>query len=346
MKEKFQPLNGQGVCEYAQVYYGWRRVKHNGCGLLAAYNALGLLGKPLPFGQIRRYFHRRWRPRFLGTNAYELRRFFQRQGLPVQVTRDPRELEAWLKEGGVGVMIQWNSTLRLWGLRLPNPAKGAHVVTATWGPEGLTVYNRYSNRDRAYTYSSMEELYQKASLLFGLYIKGKQVRKATRQDLDALAELYDRAVLHLQATVNYPKWEYGVYPCRDSVEQAILKGEQFLCEEEGQLLGAFILNEDPKGAYEKGEWKQTLSEGDYAVIHTLAVDPAAKGKGVGRRMVEFCISHGKQRGYKALRMDVVPENLPAIRLYESLGFTFAGQVDLERNHPEIPLFSLYERDLT
>ena len=66
------------------------------------------------------------------------------------------------------------------------------------------------------------------------------------------------------------------------------------------------------------------------------------GNGIGKEMVRFCIEYAKEHGYKAVRLDVVPDNIPARRLYESCGFKYVGDVDLERDIPEIPLFSMYE----
>lgn len=343
MNKKFHTLNGQGLCIHKEVRYGWRRVKQNGCGLLAAYNALGILNRPMDFFEIRKHFHRFWKPRFRGTSAFELRRFFRKQGLEVLWLREANQVEQHLKEGGVAVLLHWNRRFKRWDL--PNPLKGAHLICATWEGDHLAVYNRFSNRSKIYRYHSIEELYDTPKLICALYLPGKTVRKATMEDLDALTALYDRTVLHLQQTVNYPKWEYGIYPCRDSIASAIEKGEQYLCEEKGELLGAYIFNQDPKGAYEKGQWKQELAPEEFGVIHTLAVSPEARGRNVGKAMVNHAILEGGNRGYRALRMDVVPENLPAIRLYEKLGFTYAGTEDLERNHPEIPVFALYERAL-
>lgn len=42
---------------------------------------------------------------------------------------------------------------------------------------------------------------------------------------------------------------------------------------------------------------------------------------------------------------VVPGNVPAIRLYEKMGFTYAGTADLLRGIEDIPLFDLYEMNL-
>lgn len=78
------------------------------------------------------------------------------------------------------------------------------------------------------------------------------------------------------------------------------------------------------------------------VIHALAVDPDSARTGIGKRMVEFCMKYAKDNGFKALRLDAVPKNTPARRMYERLGFGFAGEKDLKRYETGIPSFALYE----
>ena len=45
---------------------------------------------------------------------------------------------------------------------------------------------------------------------------------------------------------------------------------------------------------------------------------------------------------RAIRVDIVPTNDPARRLFEKNGFIYAGDVDLELDIGDIPAFSLYE----
>lgn len=169
-----------------------------------------------------------------------------------------------------------------------------------------------------------------------------QVRQCVPADVEAVTALYDKVTLHLEQTVNYPRWEYGVYPSASTVETAVDAGVQYLCEDGGAVVGAFILNDDPQGAYGRGEWKTCLQPGEFLVIHTLAVDPDRAGQGIGRYMVRACVEYTAARGLGAIRLDVVPDNLPARRLYEKMGFTFAGEKDLERGIDGIPRFALYE----
>lgn len=169
-----------------------------------------------------------------------------------------------------------------------------------------------------------------------------RIRKCTQEDILKVGVFYDEVVQHLEDTINYPKWVYKIYPSEDSVRMKMQENSQFLCEEDGEIIGAFVLNDDPDGAYEKVTWSKALIEGEYMVCHTLATAPNQQGKGLGRTLVEFCVSYAKEQGFKGIRLDVVPDNTPARRLYEKCGFNYVGDVDLERDIEAIPLFSMYE----
>ena len=170
-----------------------------------------------------------------------------------------------------------------------------------------------------------------------------EICKCTQKDVEAVGAFYDREVLYMdESGTNYPLWTYKVYPSLDSVAERTREGCQYFCTLNGEICGAFVLNDNPGGNYENGSWKKTLKTGEYLVIHTLLSDHKLAGMGIATLAVKFCIKTAKAQGYKAVRIDVVPENTPAIRLYEKLGFSFAGKVDLGRNIKEIPYFSLYE----
>ena len=58
------------------------------------------------------------------------------------------------------------------------------------------------------------------------------------------------------------------------------------------------------------------------VAHTtqICVLPGYQGHGLGRRLLEASIASLERAGYSALSLTVTSANLPAIRLYESIGF--------------------------
>ncbi len=179
-----------------------------------------------------------------------------------------------------------------------------------------------------------------------LYDKGgklliMKIIKCTLEQLDEIGLFYDKVTKYLEENINYPRWINGDYPSSKSAEAAIETGTQYACVENEKIIGAFVLNDDPQGAYELGEWSVKLDLGEFLIIHALATDFELYHKGTARKMVEFCVNEAKSRGYKALRLDVVPDNYPARKLYESMGFSFAGEKNLRR-FEHIPTFVLYE----
>ncbi len=169
-----------------------------------------------------------------------------------------------------------------------------------------------------------------------------KIRKCTTEDITAAGDFYDRVVEHLDAHINYPKWKYKEYPSEKYASSMTAAGFQYICVEDERIVGAFVLNTDPEGEYQKGIWSRKLSDGEYMVIHALAVDPELSGTGIGKELVSFCIETAKQSGFKAIRLDIVPNNTPAQHLYEGFGFSCAGEADVRPDIEDIPRFRLYE----
>lgn len=57
-------------------------------------------------------------------------------------------------------------------------------------------------------------------------------------------------------------------------------------------------------------------------IHTIGVDPEYQGRGIGRRMMTDLLDFAGPDG--VIFLEVRTDNLPAIALYESLGFVQIG----------------------
>ena len=89
-------------------------------------------------------------------------------------------------------------------------------------------------------------------------------------------------------------------------EQAL---EQALsCMEEGRLIACC------------GIW-QSFEDGD---ITNVAVEEGSRRKGCARRLLLELMRRAKLCGVENFTLEVRESNLPAVRLYESLGFTVEG----------------------
>ncbi len=172
-----------------------------------------------------------------------------------------------------------------------------------------------------------------------------EIYKCTEKDVAAVGKFYDEVVKYLCDTENFPKWIYKQYPSEESVASMTEKNSQFMCVIDGEIVGAFVLNCDPQGAYEQARWGKSIEQGRYLVCHTLAISPQKQRQGLGKKIVEFCIKYARDNLFEAVRLDVVPTNYPARKLYERCGFKYVGDVDLKRGYEDIPLFSMYEFNL-
>ncbi len=169
------------------------------------------------------------------------------------------------------------------------------------------------------------------------------IRRGTPEDLDALENLYGEVCVHMAAAINYAGWKRDVYPARQDAEEGIREGTLFLAEEDGAAAGSFILRPRQEAAYAGADWGADLAEEEVLTVYTFAVHPLRRRRGVGRAMLAYADRYALERGVRALRLDVYEKNLPAIRLYESAGFRYAGTVSLGLEDIGLDRFRLYER---
>ncbi len=63
----------------------------------------------------------------------------------------------------------------------------------------------------------------------------------------------------------------------------------------------------------------------HAQVLSVAVDPSAQGRGIGRQLVQAGLELLRRQGVRTVKLEVRPDNEPARRLYSSLGFRETGK---------------------
>lgn len=96
----------------------------------------------------------------------------------------------------------------------------------------------------------------------------------------------------------------------------------FVAETEGQVLGTYYLRANQAGG------------GAHVANCGYATHPAARGRGIARAMAEHSFAEARSRGFRAMQFNfVVSSNMPAVRLWQALGFEAVGRVPDAFDHP-------------
>jgi GNAT superfamily N-acetyltransferase len=113
-------------------------------------------------------------------------------------------------------------------------------------------------------------------------------------------------------------------------------GEIIVAEDEsGGIVAAaayFAPGASPRADFFEPEWP---------IVRMLVVDPAARGKGLGRRLTEECIERARRDGAATIALHTSPAMKVALALYLKMGFA------LERRVPDrfgVP-YGVYLMDL-
>lgn len=60
-------------------------------------------------------------------------------------------------------------------------------------------------------------------------------------------------------------------------------------------------------------------------IMTIATEPDYRGKGIGKALIRHVLEIFKEKHLQYLTLEVRPSNAPALKLYETLGFSQVGK---------------------
>ena len=149
------------------------------------------------------------------------------------------------------------------------------------------------------------------------------IRLATSADIPGLIALLGRVVPQMQASGNF-QWDI-TYPNATVFGNDIANQQLWVADIDGQQAGVSAITTDQEPEYAQVGWD--ISE-PAIVTHRLAVDPAFRGQGVGKALLQQAEIVARERGIPRLRIDTNTQNQATQALFPAMGYVYAGEIGL------------------
>lgn len=156
-------------------------------------------------------------------------------------------------------------------------------------------------------------------------------RKAGKEDIQAIADIYEAILDREEAGTGHVGWVRGVYPTKETAEEALQRGTLFVCEDKGSVVAAAKIDGNQVPEYADCTWEYDVPKEQVMVLHTLVVDPAYSGKGYGKGFVRFYEDYALENNRPYLRMDTNARNTAARAMYQKAGYREVGIVGCDFN---------------
>ena len=112
-------------------------------------------------------------------------------------------------------------------------------------------------------------------------------RKANTDDLDSITAVYEKTHDAEEAGLTTTGWKREIYPTRQTAIDSLERDDMYVAELEGSVAAAGIINQIQVDVYAGCGWVYKGPDDDVSVLHTLAVDPDARGMGIGPAFVRY-----------------------------------------------------------
>ena len=168
------------------------------------------------------------------------------------------------------------------------------------------------------------------------------IRAARGGEYEAVRAFYHSLIDDMQDSPYLPGWEKEIYPTNEYLRASVDAGQLYVCEVEGEIAGAMVVNGDCNEGYAQAQWPTQAEPGEVAIIHILGVHPRFARRGLAKELVAWAIDMAKRQGRRAVRLDVLRGNLPADRLYRGMGFVYVDTMRMYYEDTDWTDFDLFE----
>lgn len=98
-------------------------------------------------------------------------------------------------------------------------------------------------------------------------------------------------------------------PSQRLVEEYIKRGWCFVAEEEGSIVGVYVL---------------LPTRPETVELVNIAVDESCQGRGIGKRLVHHAVAHARALDFKTIEVGTGNSSVEQLALYQKCGFRMTG----------------------
>lgn len=149
------------------------------------------------------------------------------------------------------------------------------------------------------------------------------IRDAQKDEMDAILELSLAAYEEFGTSMPAVNWK-GLRGILIKTLKDPGDAEVIVAELDGQLVGSVLLFPPESNSY--GDW---VDDASYPELRLLAVTPEARGRGIGKMLMEACIERSRQAGASAIGLHTGDSMAVALPMYERRGFVRVPELDFD-----------------
>lgn len=148
------------------------------------------------------------------------------------------------------------------------------------------------------------------------------VQKATSDNVLEVMYLLQHCIEDFNKNSVY-QWNVA-YPDYNRLLTEVESNSLFIIKHKGVCIGTITLSPEQDSVFESINWKNNTDT--FVVIKRIAVFPSWQKMGVGKKLVQFAEEYAKEHNYKSIRLDVASSSEALIKLYESIGYVYTGDI--------------------
>ena len=152
-------------------------------------------------------------------------------------------------------------------------------------------------------------------------------RKSLKRDIKDIMKIIKQAQVYFKEN-GIDQWQNN-YPNEEVILRDIQNECSYVLLKDNNIIGTTVISFKKDTNYDKifeGHW---LSNGDYAVIHRIAIDNNYKGLGISHKIIEYAKELTLERGFKSIKVDTHEDNISMKSLLKSNEFKYCGIIYLE-----------------